>query len=126
MSPDSSSDRQLYVCVCSKHNLGQPHQVSKSTWHRHLETATTEQERDRIRSGRALQGHSIPLEPNAEGAAGNSAPAVNSDTVSLPPSARRVAALRDLVKRARDEEGSRRASQDKRTRVGSQDVQEVY
>ncbi|KAG2110430.1 hypothetical protein BD769DRAFT_1392241 [Suillus cothurnatus] len=46
MSPDSSLD--------SKHNLGQPHQVSKSTWHRHLEAATTEQESDRIRYGRAL------------------------------------------------------------------------
>ncbi|KAG1799692.1 uncharacterized protein HD556DRAFT_1439351 [Suillus plorans] len=105
MFPNSSSDRQLYVCVCSKHNLGQPHQVSKSTWHRHLEAATTEQERERIRSGRALQGHSIPLETNV-GAAGNTAPAGNSDRM--------------------DEEDSRRTAQrDKCARVGHQDVQEV-
>lgn len=72
-----------------------------------------EQERDRIRSSRVLQGHRIPLEQDAEGAAGNSAPAENS----LPPSARRVAALRELVKRARDEEDLRRAAQrDKRAR----------
>ncbi|KAG1803911.1 uncharacterized protein HD556DRAFT_1437645 [Suillus plorans] len=46
--------------------------------------------------------------------------------MSLPPSARRVAALRDLVKQARDKEDSRRTAQrDKRARVGHQDVQEV-
>jgi len=44
----------------------------------------------------------------------------------LPPSARRVAALQDPVKRARDEENPRRAAQrDKRARVEHQDVQEV-
>ncbi|KAG1811150.1 uncharacterized protein BJ212DRAFT_557504 [Suillus subaureus] len=84
----SSSDRQLYVCLCTKHNLGQPHRVAKSTWHRHLQEASTEEEREKMRTGRELRGHTMELEPGAgEAAAGCASSSNSSDRTSIPPSA---------------------------------------
>lgn len=99
-----------------KHDLGQPHRVAKSTWHRHLQEASTEEEREKMRSGRELQGHTMELEPGAgEAAAGCASSSDSTDRTSLPPSAHRAAALRDLIKRARENENLRRNPQhDKR------------
>ncbi|KAG8218061.1 hypothetical protein J3R82DRAFT_6268 [Butyriboletus roseoflavus] len=37
-----------YNCVCIKHNFGLPHLVSSPAWHRHLDQASSEEERQRI------------------------------------------------------------------------------
>jgi len=39
---------RLYMCICQKFGFGQPHQVSKSTWYRHLGAASNDAERQRI------------------------------------------------------------------------------
>ncbi|KAG1743387.1 hypothetical protein EDB19DRAFT_2038111 [Suillus lakei] len=66
--------------------------VSDTTWRRHLEEASTEDEKERIRTGRVLHGHSMPIIPALPT---ESAP-------SLPPSARRLETIRGLAKRAQD------------------------
>ncbi|KAG1823586.1 uncharacterized protein BJ212DRAFT_1476454 [Suillus subaureus] len=53
MLPSNSSSAK-FICVCSKHNFGRPHNVSRSTWYEHIQQAETTAEKDRIRSAQAL------------------------------------------------------------------------
>ena len=44
----SCMPERLYTCACQKFGFGQPHQVSKVTWYRHLGAASSDAERQRI------------------------------------------------------------------------------
>lgn len=109
----SSSSKQLddaprYICVYRKYNQGQSRMFSGTTWRRHLEEANTEDERERMRTGRALNGHGIPA---------FSVPPAESSALVLPPSARRLDAIRVLTKRARENaELSRKVGRRKRAK----------
>ena len=54
-----------YNCVCIKHNFGLPHLVSSSAWHRHLDQASSEEERQRIREAKY---HGLPRPSRGIGA----------------------------------------------------------
>ncbi|KAF9232879.1 hypothetical protein BU15DRAFT_90555 [Melanogaster broomeanus] len=44
--PSNRQDDALrYNCVCTKHNFGRPHLVSLATWYRHLQGASSDDER---------------------------------------------------------------------------------
>ncbi|KIK81447.1 hypothetical protein PAXRUDRAFT_115945, partial [Paxillus rubicundulus Ve08.2h10] len=51
---DASGTSKLWVCVCSGHNFGWPHQVPQSTYYHHLKKVTTAAEREKIQSFKAL------------------------------------------------------------------------
>ncbi|KAI5997037.1 hypothetical protein EDD15DRAFT_2412710 [Pisolithus albus] len=87
---------QKYDCVCIKYGFGRLHKISHVAWKQHLASASSEEERQRIRSARLLGERitslpilSDPLSP----------PDRNS---SVPPSVRRAEARRGLAKRARE------------------------
>lgn len=107
-SSKQPDDAPRYTCVCRKYNQGQSHMVSGTTWRRHLEEANTEDERERMCTGRALNGHSIPA---------LSVPPAESSAPVLPPSVRRLDAIRGLAKRARENaELSRKVGRRKRAK----------
>jgi hypothetical protein len=58
MLPSSDSNHR-FVCVCEKYGLGRPHTVSKSTWYQHIQQASTQEEKVRIRAAEALHLHGI-------------------------------------------------------------------
>ncbi|KAG2119325.1 hypothetical protein DEU56DRAFT_904917 [Suillus clintonianus] len=96
-----------FVCVCEKYGLGRPHSISKSTWYEHLQQASTEEEKARIRAAEALhtydntmQDHSLPEQPQDDQSVASGS--------SLPPSSRRAAAIQTLAKRARENQDTRR------------------
>ncbi|KIK14677.1 hypothetical protein PISMIDRAFT_17120 [Pisolithus microcarpus 441] len=85
-----------YDCVCIKYGFGCIHKVSHSTWLQHLANASSEEECQRIRSARLLGERIMSLPPLA-----NSSPPPNRN-LSVPPSIRRIEALRGLAKQARE------------------------
>lgn len=104
-----------YLCVCSTYNNGLPHEVSSATLYRHLDEATTEEEKHRIRSAKALGAIALSL---------NDPPIPQStDTnIPIPRGARRADTLRGLAQRARESEGSNgRAGRRKRAKIESID-----
>jgi hypothetical protein len=42
-----------WTCMCDRYGNGHPHQVSKATWYRHLELATSDEEKRRIRAAQS-------------------------------------------------------------------------
>lgn len=50
-SMDAGSS-QRYNCVCSNYNYGRPHPVSSATFHRHLNQARSEEEKQRIQDAK--------------------------------------------------------------------------
>ncbi|KIK26932.1 hypothetical protein PISMIDRAFT_8486 [Pisolithus microcarpus 441] len=85
-----------YDCVCIKYSFRRIHKVSHSTWLQHLANASSEEECQRICSARLLGEQITSLPPLA-----NSSPPPNRN-LSVPPSVRRIEALRGLAKRARE------------------------
>lgn len=91
MRPSSSSQlteaTSQYLCVCSKYNNGLPHEVSSTTLYHHLDEATTEEEKQHIRSVKAFGGIALTL---------SNPPIPQSDATdgSLSRSARRMKTLR--------------------------------
>jgi hypothetical protein len=127
--PSSSSSQPLdktprYVCVCSKYNNGQPHEVSSATWYRHLEEACTQEEKQRIRSVNALGGIVLTPSDLPDPLAGSSVQAAgipNSDA-SLSRGAHRTATLRALARCARESEDSKlRVGRRKRAKIAVAD-----
>jgi hypothetical protein len=124
----SSSSQSLdktprYVCVCSKYNNGQPHEVSSATWYRHLQEASTDEEKQRIRSVNALGGITLstPADLPIPGSSVHAAGVPDSDTF-IPRGAHRAATLRALAQRARESEDSkRRVGRRKRAKIAATD-----
>ncbi|KAG1866996.1 hypothetical protein C8R48DRAFT_599867, partial [Suillus tomentosus] len=54
-----------FFCVCTKYNHGQPHEVSYTSWYRHLNEATTEEEKQKMHTAKAfgLEALTIPDPP---------------------------------------------------------------
>ncbi|KAG1884124.1 hypothetical protein F4604DRAFT_1919966 [Suillus subluteus] len=108
-----------FVCVCEKYGLGRPHSVSKSTWYQHLQQASTEEEKTRMRVAEALhtydntvQDLSLPEQRDDQSVASGS---------SLPPSSRRAAAIQTLAKRARENQDTRHVGRRKCAQTTSMD-----
>jgi hypothetical protein len=89
-----------YLCVCTKYNHGQPHEVSYTSWYHHLNEATNEEEKQKMHTVKAfgLQALTIQDPPSPAQASGSSGP----------DSAHRAATLRELAKRARESADSQR------------------
>ncbi|KAI6094055.1 hypothetical protein EV401DRAFT_1896508 [Pisolithus croceorrhizus] len=85
-----------YDCVCIKYGFGHIHKVSHTAWLQHLANASSEEECQRIRTARLLGEWMTSLPPLANP---SSPPTRN---YSVPPSVRRIEALRGLAKRARE------------------------
>ncbi|KAG2110325.1 uncharacterized protein F5147DRAFT_690109, partial [Suillus discolor] len=43
-----------FLCVCTKYNHGQPHEVSYMSWYCHLNEATTEEEKEKMQTAKAF------------------------------------------------------------------------
>ncbi|KAI5991402.1 hypothetical protein EDD15DRAFT_2368765 [Pisolithus albus] len=86
-----------YDCVCIKYGCGQVHKVSHVTWQHHLATASSEEERRCIHAAHLLGDRMATLPPLA-----NSSLSPDRNH-SVPPSVRRIEALRGLAKRARED-----------------------
>ncbi|KAI6158237.1 hypothetical protein BKA82DRAFT_4010333 [Pisolithus tinctorius] len=84
-----------YDCVCIKYGFGRLHKVSHTAWHQHLASASSEEERQCIRTARLL-GECISSLPTLTA----SSP-LDCDN-SVPPSLRRAEAHRGLAQRARE------------------------
>jgi hypothetical protein len=102
-------------CVCICQIYGAPHIVSIETWYRHLRDAGTEEEREKIRSGRVLRGGSLPpqshitsLQPVASGS--------TTRDVSEPPNVRN-AAIADALAREDEDDTAWRVGRRKRARI---------
>ncbi|KAG2119450.1 hypothetical protein DEU56DRAFT_904818 [Suillus clintonianus] len=113
-----------FVCVCEKYGLGRPHSISKSTWYEHLQQASTEEEKARIRAAEALhtydntmQDHSLPEQPQDDQSVASGS--------SLPPSSRRAAAIQTLAKRARENQDTRRVGRRKCAQSTSIDQSDI-
>ncbi|KAG2341468.1 hypothetical protein BDR05DRAFT_949569 [Suillus weaverae] len=63
ISAEHLNDTGQCVCVCKKY--GTPHVVSLATWYRHLHDTGTQEEKERIQTGRLLQGGSLQLQPQS-------------------------------------------------------------
>ncbi|KAF8834252.1 hypothetical protein BDN67DRAFT_1049049, partial [Paxillus ammoniavirescens] len=63
--PSSQQDGLWYNCVCAKYNFGRPHLISSTTWYRHLEEATSDEERQRMHNAKS-QFHP-PANPPTDG-----------------------------------------------------------
>ncbi|KAG2744318.1 hypothetical protein P692DRAFT_201721996, partial [Suillus brevipes Sb2] len=83
-----------FICVCQKYGLGRPHSVSKSTWYQHLQQASTEEEKARMRAAEALHTYGM----------------CQSHFASY---SRRAAAIQTLAKRARENQDTRRVGRRK-------------
>jgi hypothetical protein len=46
MDIDQAGVRHIFACT--KYNSGQPHEVSYTSWNRHLNEATTEEEKEKM------------------------------------------------------------------------------
>ncbi|KAG1905037.1 uncharacterized protein F5891DRAFT_1183705 [Suillus fuscotomentosus] len=90
-----------FFCVCTKYNHGQPHEVSYTSWYRHLNEATTEEEKQKMHTVKAfgLEALTIP-DPPAQASGSSRHPPSTGGLES--DSARRAATLRELAKRARE------------------------
>ncbi|KIJ59683.1 hypothetical protein HYDPIDRAFT_32907 [Hydnomerulius pinastri MD-312] len=105
-SQPPSNCPETFTCVCLKYGRGQPHEVSSSTWNRHLQLAETEDEKNRIRSARSLgprtgASHNQPDQHAESSSAGASASGASAEPI-LPAYNRRVSVLKSLKKRARE------------------------
>ncbi|KIK77622.1 hypothetical protein PAXRUDRAFT_17378 [Paxillus rubicundulus Ve08.2h10] len=58
--PSSQQDSTRYNCVCLKYNFGIPHAVSSATWYRHLEEASSPEEREHMRAAKADGSNNNP------------------------------------------------------------------
>jgi len=119
MLPSSSSQlieaTSRYLCICNRYNNGLPHEVSSATLYCHLDEATTEEEKQRICSAKALGSIALTL---------SNPPIPQSFATDTPLSrgARRAETLRALVQRARESEGSNhRAGRRKRAKLALSD-----
>lgn len=73
-----ASGNTLWTCVCQKYGFGQPHEVSKATWYRHLRQASDEEEKQQIyaaqdpsgvrrQASQALHAHPQDMQPGSSG-----------------------------------------------------------
>ncbi|KAG1745050.1 uncharacterized protein EDB91DRAFT_1345885, partial [Suillus paluster] len=118
MNTDQTGVR--FLCVCTKYNRGQPHEVSYTSWYRHLNEATTEEEKQKMHTAKAFGLKVLPISDPSVQASGSSGhpvpstggledvPAGDVHDMSLSASARRAATLRALAKRARESADSQR------------------
>ncbi|KIJ17975.1 hypothetical protein PAXINDRAFT_9063, partial [Paxillus involutus ATCC 200175] len=51
--PSNQQDGLRYNCVCAKYNFGRLHLISSTTWYRHLEEATSDEERQRMHNAKS-------------------------------------------------------------------------
>jgi hypothetical protein len=49
-SSEQSASAAKFICVYRKHNFGQPHTISRSTWYEHLQQAETTEEKTRMQA----------------------------------------------------------------------------
>ncbi|KAI5992517.1 hypothetical protein EDD15DRAFT_2368278 [Pisolithus albus] len=96
-APPLQPTGQQYDCVCIKYGFGRLHKVSHVAWKQHLANASSEEERQRIRTARLLGERITSLPPLPEPL---SPPDRNH---FVPPSVRRAEARRGLAKRARED-----------------------
>ncbi|KAG2127304.1 uncharacterized protein EDB93DRAFT_216004 [Suillus bovinus] len=65
MLPSSSSSEQSasapkFICLCSKHNFGRPHTISRTTSYEHLQQAETMEEKTRMQAPRHEINEAVP------------------------------------------------------------------
>ena len=76
----SCMPERLYTCACQKFRFGQPHQVSKATWYRHLGTASSNTERQwilHVQDPMAAQHHAAQLAHQNQQDSGPSSSAIS-------------------------------------------------
>ncbi|KAG2082732.1 uncharacterized protein F5147DRAFT_748992 [Suillus discolor] len=92
LSSEQSTSAAKFICVCSKHNFGRPHTISRTTWYEHLQQAKMMEEKTRMQ-------------------------AVHHGSNEAAPSAtRRAAIAQELAKRSREISDAEHVRHRKRTR----------
>ncbi|KAG1843455.1 hypothetical protein DFJ58DRAFT_731570 [Suillus subalutaceus] len=95
-----------FLCVCTKYNHGQPHEVSYTSQYHHLNEATTKEEKEKMHTVKAfgLKVLTVSDPPSQASGPGSSRyPAIPADDareMSLSDGARRAVTLQVLVKQA--------------------------
>lgn len=109
-SAEQLNDTGRCMCVCKKY--GDPHVVSIATWYRHLHDAGTQEEKERIRTGRLLRGGSLQPPSHIPGSASSIASGSATRNGSEPPNIHGNVAMDD-----QDDDAAWRIGRRKRARI---------